>query len=111
MWVEVECSPSLWAAGDDRAKLALQERPSREADGWLTPWAAIPKIGEKLGWHLVVDCIILSDDGGLRGAVGAVRAAPLPQTARGRGARRRRTRRRARPSHYYPPRRRPLLIC
>ena len=75
--VEVECSPSLWAAGDDRAKLALQERLAREADAWLTPWrAAIPKIGEKLGWHLVVDCIILSDDGGLREALScAVRAA------------------------------------
>ena len=75
--VEVECSPSLWAAGDDRAKLALQERLAREADAWLTPWrAAIPKIGEKLGWHLVVDCIILSDDGGLREALScAVRSA------------------------------------
>ena len=75
--VEVECSPSLWAAGDDRAKLALQERLAREADAWLTPWrAAIPKIGEKLGWHLVVDCVVLSDDGGLREALScAVRAA------------------------------------
>ena len=75
--IEVECSPSLWASGDDRAKLARQERLSREADAWLTPWrAAIPKIGEKLGWHLVVDCIILSDDGGLREALScAVRSA------------------------------------
>ena len=75
--IEVECSPSLWAAGDDRLKLARQERLSREADAWLTPWrASIPKIGEKLGWHLVVDCIILSDDGGLREALScAVRAA------------------------------------
>ena len=75
--IEVECSPSLWAAGDDRLKLARQERLSREADAWLTPWrAAIPKIGEKLGWHLVVDCIILSDDGGLREALScAVRSA------------------------------------
>ena len=75
--IEVECSPSLWASGDDRLKLARQERLSREADAWLTPWrASIPKIGEKLGWHLVVDCIILSDDGGLREALScAVRAA------------------------------------
>ena len=75
--VEVECSPSLWASGDDRARLALQERLAREADAWLTPWrAAIPKIGEKLGWHLVVDCVVLSDDGGLREALScAVRAA------------------------------------
>ena len=75
--VEVECSPSLWASGDDRAKLARQERLSREADAWLTPWrAAIPKIGERLGWHLVVDCVVLSDDGGLREALScAVRAA------------------------------------
>ena len=75
--IEVECSPSLWAAGDDRLKLARQERLSREADAWLTPWrAAILKIGEKLGWHLVVDCIILSDDGGLREALScAVRSA------------------------------------
>ena len=75
--IEVECSPSLWASGDDRLKLARQERLSREADAWLRTWrASIPKIGEKLGWHLVVDCIILSDDGGLREALScAVRAA------------------------------------
>lgn len=78
--LEVECSPSLWAAGDDRARQALSERLSREGDVLLKRWrtAAEPalKIGDKVGWHLAVDCIVLSDDGGLREALScAVRAA------------------------------------